>query len=161
MRSFTNFLATVSIITAATTGLSVFDARAETLTPKDLVGTWTVEIAGGYGVDPKGYAMFDANSHFSVILMRSDIPKYASNSRTRGTAREYEVTVHGMLAYFGTYTVNGTEVSLHIEGSSFPNWNGTDQKRTDVSITGDEMRWTVPITSGSGNPAETLWKRAK
>lgn len=93
--------------------------------------------------------------------MRSDLPKYASNRRTQGTAEENKATVQGMLAYYGTYSIDGKNVILHIEGSSFPNWNGTDQKRTNLSITGDEMRWTQPTTSGSGQPAETLWKRAR
>jgi hypothetical protein len=66
-----------------------------------------------------------------------------------------------MIAYYGIYSVDGKDVNLHIEGSSFPNWNGTDQKRTNLSITGDEMRWTQPVTSGGREPAETLWKRAR
>ena len=128
---------------------------------KDLVGSWTLNVAGGFGVNPKGYVMFDANGHFGALLMRSDLPKYASKRRTQGTAEEYRATVRGMIAYYGTYSVNGTDVMLHIEGSSFPDWNGTDQKRTNLSITGDEMRWTQPTTSGGGQPAETLWKRAR
>ena len=130
-------------------------------TAKDLVGTWTLDSAGGFGPNPKGYVMFDANGHFGALLMRSDLPKHASNRRTQGTAEEYKATVQGMIAYYGTYSVNGTDVILRIEGSSFPNWNGTDQKRTNLSITGNEMRWTQPTPSGGGPPAETLWKRAR
>lgn len=146
----------VSIALAAFTSTGVAGQTA-----KDLVGTWTLDAAGGFGVNPKGYVMFDANGHFGALLMRSDLPKYMSNRRTQGTAEEYKATVQGMLAYYGTYSVNGTDVALHIEGSSFPNWNGTDQKRTNLSIKGDEMRWTQPVTSGGREPAETLWKRAK
>ena len=144
----------IALAALASTG-----ASAQTV--KDLVGTWTLNSAGGFGVNPKGYVMFDADGHFGALLMRSDLPKYASNRRTQGTAEEYKATVQGMIAYYGTYSVNGTDVDLHIEGSSFPNWNGTDQKRSNLLIKGDEMRWTQPVTSGSREPAETLWKRAR
>lgn len=42
-------------------------------TAKDLVGTWTLDFAGAFGVNPKGYVMFDANSHFGALLIRSDL----------------------------------------------------------------------------------------
>jgi hypothetical protein len=61
-------------------------------TAKDLVGTWTLDSAGGFGPNPKGYVMFDANGHFGALLMRSDLSKYVSNRRTQGTAEEYEAT---------------------------------------------------------------------
>jgi hypothetical protein len=48
--------------------------------------------------------MFDANGRFSLIIMRGDLPKYASNKRVDGTPDEYKATVTGSLAYFGTYT---------------------------------------------------------
>jgi hypothetical protein len=92
------------------------------------VGTWTLVSADVFGPSPKGALMFDANGHVSAHLMRSDIPKYASNNRAQGTPEEYKATVHGGITYFGTYSLNGTDLLFHIEGSSFPNWNGTDQK---------------------------------
>ena len=149
----------VVIVSIALAALASRGAAAQTA--KDLVGTWTLDSAGGFGGNPKGYVMFDTNGHFGALLLRSDLPKYASNRRTQGTAEEYKATVQGMIAYYGTYSLNGTDVILHIDGSSFPNWDGTDQKRINLSITGDEMRWTQPTTSGSRQPAETLWKRAR
>jgi hypothetical protein len=46
-----------------------------------------------------------------------------------------------------------------IERCTFPNWDGTDQKRS-VTITGDEMKYTNTGASGGGK-AELVWKRAK
>ena len=48
---------------------------------------------------------------------------------------------------------------FHIERFTFPNWDGTDQKRS-VTITGDEMKYTNTAASGGGK-AELVWKRAK
>jgi hypothetical protein len=63
--------------------------------------------------------------------------------------------VQGSIAYFGTYSVSETDktCAIHIESSTFPNWIGTDQKRS-FTISGDELKWTTPTVSlGSG----TLW----
>jgi len=49
-------------------------------------------------------------------------------------------------------------LNFHIERSTFPNWDGTDQKRI-VTLTGDEMKYTNPAASGGGK-AEIVWGRA-
>jgi Lipocalin-like domain len=43
------------------------------------------------------------------------------------------------IAYYGTYSVSGTGLILHVEGSTFPNWTGTNQKRTNVTIKRDKL----------------------
>jgi hypothetical protein len=68
----------------------------------------------------------------------------------------------GSLAYFGTYSVNEADKSytVRIEGSSFPNQNGTDGKRIVTSLTGDELKVTNPARLAGGQIL-TVWKRAK
>jgi Lipocalin-like domain len=148
-----------ALLGIALTALSFSGAAAQSA--KDVVGTWTLVSADAFGSNPKGYLMFDANGRVSAVLMRSDLPKYASNSRTQGTAEENKATVQGMIAWFGTYSINGTDLVLQIEGSSFPNWNGSNQKRTNLSVSGDELKWTQPTPSQGGPPVVVVWKRAK
>jgi hypothetical protein len=128
---------------------------------KDVVGTWTLVTADAFGPNPKGVAVFEANGRFSIMLMRADLPKYASNNRTQATPAEYKATVDGSLAYFGTYSLSGTDLNLHIEGSTFANWTGGDQKRINVSVTADEFKYVQPLRSGGGPPAPVVWRRAK
>jgi len=150
----------LSAVTAL--GLALPSPNAVAQSAKDLVGAWTIVSAGdAYGPTPKGALLFDANGHFSLQLMRHDLPKYASNNRTQGTPAEYKATVEGGLAYFGTYAVNGTNLILRIDGSSFPNWNGTEQTRTNVTVTGDELKYTNTAPSGGGSAAVLVWKRVK
>jgi hypothetical protein len=153
----------ISAVTALGFVMSLSSAMAQTKSLKDqLVGTWTLSSAEPYGTNPKGSYMFDSNGRFSAILMRNDLPKYTSNSRTQGTPAEYKGTVDGSIAYFGTYSVNGTDLDLHVEGSTFANWTGTVQKRTNVSVVGDELKYNVPAPSdGRPTAAPTVWKRAK
>jgi Lipocalin-like domain len=40
------------------------------------------------------------------------------------------------------YSVSGSDLILRVEHSSFPNWTGTEQRRTNVTLTGDELKYT-------------------
>jgi len=133
-----------------------------------LVGSWmlasnTATRPGVRTFGPNdGVAIFEANGRFSLQLVRSDLPKFASNNRDTGTPDENKAIVQGSITYFGTYSVNEADgtLTLHIERSSFPNWNGTDQKRTIASLTAEELRYTNPAASVGGT-AELVWKRVK
>ena len=111
------------------------------------------------GANPAGIVIFDANGRVSVQVLGSGLPKFASNNRLQGTTEENKAIVQGTLCYFGRYSVSEVDhtLNLHIESSSFPNWNETDQKRF-LTLTGDEMKWTNPIAS-SGGHGYSVWKR--
>ncbi|HWR97918.1 MAG TPA: lipocalin-like domain-containing protein [Candidatus Methanoperedens sp.] len=115
-----------------------------------------------FGADPKGSMILTPDGRYSIILMRSDLPKFAANNRVQGTAQENEAVVKGSVAYFGTYKAESEAertVSLAIEGCTFPNWSGEIQKRV-MTVTGDEMKLTNP-TAAIGGTNYLIWKRAK
>jgi Lipocalin-like domain len=155
----------LSAISALGLALSAGNAAAQS--EKDLVGSWAPISVDAYGPNPKGSLIFEANGRYSLQLMRTDFPKYQSNNRTQGTAAEYRMTVEGSLAHFGTYSVSGTDLIFHIEGSTFPNWAGSDQKRINLSVTGDELKYTNLAPSGGYQylvPASApflVWRRLK
>jgi hypothetical protein len=138
---------------------------------RQFVGTWSlvsihyVEKDGRkiepFGPGAKGMLVFDAAGRFATQVMAVDRPRFASNNRMIGTPEENKTVSQKVVAYFGTYTVDEPNhvVTLHIEQSSFPNWNGTDQPRK-FAFTGDELRYTA--ASSTANPAESaelVWKR--
>src|ERR1700719_3712261 len=127
----------ISLSAIAALGLALPAGGAVAQSAKDLVGSWTAVSVDAYGPNPKGSLIFEANGRFSLQLMRADLPKYTSNNRTQGTPAEYKPTAEGSISYFGTSSVSGTDLILHVEGSTFPNWTGTDQKRVNLSVTGD------------------------
>jgi hypothetical protein len=83
------------------------------------------------------------------------------NNSTAGTGEENKEAMAGTLGLFGTYTINSDGwQTLRIVGSSFPNWDGAEQKRL-VQIKGDEMSYENPTApTGSGHVVLTL-RRAK
>jgi hypothetical protein len=146
------------------------EAAAQT-TAKDLVGTWTLvsitierdgKTTDFYGPNPQGQVIFGPNGRFSDIITRSDLPKFASNNREAGTPEENKAVVQGSIAFFGTYSVNETDktITTHIEGSTFPNWQGVDRKRL-FKLSGDELSWTNPTASTGTGPSLSVWKRAQ
>jgi hypothetical protein len=138
---------------------------------EQLVGTWiqvsAVNTAANgtksdlFGPNPKGIMIFETNGRYAQIGMRPDLPKFGTNNRAMGTADENKAVVQGSIAYFGTYSVNETDKSftVQVEGSTFPNWTGTAQKRP-FSISGDELTFTTAVASVGGTN-EVKWRRAK
>src|SRR5262245_54730466 len=148
-----------STITAI--GLALYSSNATGQSAKDLVGTWTIVSAEAFGPNPKGLLIFEPNGRYSLMLMRADLPKYASNNRAQGSSEEYKAIGAGSISYYGTYSVNGSDLTLHVEHSSFPNWSGTEQKRTNLTLTGDELKYTNNAPSVGGPPAVLVWRRVK
>jgi hypothetical protein len=103
-----------------------------------------------------------ASGQFSIVITRPDVAKFASDNRMKGTAEEYTAAVQGSIGYFGTYTVSEADrtVHLHLEGSTYPNWSGVDQKRI-VEMKGDQLTVTNPTPSVGSGTARLVWKRAK
>lgn len=158
----------IAIVGLSMTTFSAFGQQASM--KEQLVGTWTLlsweqKKSDGtkierYGTNPKGIAFFDAGGQYIITVMRSDRAKYASNALWQGTPEENKETADGTITYFGTYSISGTDssIAIHVEGSSFPNWNSTDQKRF-VTIAGDQLTLTVRPPGGDG--VDVIWKRAK
>jgi len=157
-------------IAAFGSSMMTFDALGQKQSLKEqLVGTWTLlsweqQRGGGtklerYGTSPKGIAFFDAGGRYIITVMRSDRAKYASNALWQGTPDENKETADGTITYFGTYSTSDADssISIHVEGSSFPNWNGTDQKRF-VMIIGEQL--TLTVRPPGGDVVDVIWKRA-
>ena len=152
-------------------GLVPLAGHAVAQTAKDLTGTWTlVSITndqGGkksepFGPNAKGVQVFDSNGHFSIMIIRSDLPKLASNNREMATADESQKVMHGSIAYFGTYKANDADksIAMQVEGATFANWTGTVQKRTFV-ISGDQVTITNAAPSVGAGVNTLVWKRVK
>jgi Lipocalin-like domain len=104
----------------------------------------------------QGFLMFDSSDHFLIAITRSGVPKSA------GTAGANKVPLQRCIACFGTYSVNDADhtISARIEGSSFPEWIGTAQKR-QFTVTGDRLKWTNSSPPGGAGTADLVWDRVR
>src|SRR5512143_1667091 len=60
-----------------------------------------------FGPNPRGSMLLTPDGRFSMTIMRANLPKFASNVRTKGTTEEYKAVVDGSVAAIGTYSVTG------------------------------------------------------
>ncbi len=153
---------------------SAADAKAQekgTTLEQQIQGSWMIvsmyneqdgKKAEPFGPDPRGFMVLTPDGRFSMILMRASLPKFAANNRVKGTAEDNQAVVQGSVAYFGSYKVADEKehmVRLHIDGCTFPNWDGEDQMRV-MAVIGDEMKLTNP-SAGIGGTNYVVLKRFK
>src|SRR5450432_1769461 len=157
-------------------GLSVLSgssvvAQQKTL-KEQLVGTWTLVSSDQvmpdgsklkqFGANPKGINAFDANGRFFLMVASADNSKIASRDPSKMNPEDVGGLIVESIAYYGTYTVNEAErvAILHLEASTFPNQIGTDQKRSIISLTADELKYSYPAAT-PGVQVHQGWKRAE
>lgn len=137
---------------------------------KDVVGAWAhvsnVNTAADgkksdlFGPNPKGQAMYGADGRFAIMFHRAELPKIAANSRTKGTAEENQTIMAGMISLYGSYTVVNKEIVMKVEGASFPNWVGTEQRRPITMPNKDEI-YMINMGGSSGGRNDLVLKRVK
>jgi hypothetical protein len=135
-----------------------------------LVGTWQLvsqdvttpdgKSSPVLGANPAGMAIYSADGHVSVMTRAKSLPNYASNNRMIGTPDEYKAMGQGSNAYYGTYAMDEAAkvLTFKIEGATFPNWDGQEQKRA-FTLEGDTL--TYKNTSGSRGAGTTtlVWQK--
>jgi hypothetical protein len=139
---------------------------------QQLVGTWTVVSSANtapdgskreiFGANPKGVLVLDVSGRYAQIIVRPDRPKFKASNRLDGTPEENKAAIQGTTATFGTWSIDEASKSLvrHIEGSLFPNQEGTEAKTSIVDLTADELKTSNP-SAGSGGTTDTLYRRVK
>jgi|SRR4030095_4021344 hypothetical protein len=98
-----------------------------------------------FGEKAEGLIIYTESGHYSAQLMRSDRPRLTAGDQMKGSAEESEANFKGCISYFGTYSVDlENSIIIHrVEGSLFPNMEGSDQKRF-FRISGNSLQLTTP-----------------
>lgn len=173
MRRFLCRIVAACALAAAVLGLSE-SGRADSVPSPSLVGSWTLVLVDNvrpdgsrvhlYGERPEGLLVLDADGRYSLQIFSADRPRFAAGDKAKGTPEEYRAAAQGGNAHFGRYRVDGSSLIFQIDHASYPNWEGTEQKRP-FTFAGDELRYTVPTpTTGAGAAGatgEVVWKRAE
>ena len=134
-----------------------------------LQGTWTLvaadkvlpngETTRDYGENPKGRLVVDAEGRYSLQIFKSERPHFSSDSKADGSVDEFRSAVMGSSTHYGTIAIDERAGMLvfSIEGSSFPNWEGTTQRR-QYKLNGAELRYEVPPRADGSIPV-SVWRR--
>ena len=134
-----------------------------------LHGTWTLVAAdkilpGGalardYGERPKGRLIVDNQGRYSLQIFKSERTRFAADSKADGSTDEFRSAVMGSSTHYGTVAIdrNAGLIVFSIEGSSFPNWEATVQKR-QYKLEGGELSYRVPPRADGSIPV-SVWHR--
>ena len=144
----------VSLVTASVliwAPLTRYEA-APVQTPRDLVGMWRVvrfcdrdstgAMVEPLGPNPIGYFVYAPTGELSIQVMRTPPSGPLAGEPVQlpalGALRPY------YFGYFGTYTIiSDTTVIHHVQGGTFPEYIGTNQRRT-YHIRGDTLSIGAP-----------------
>lgn len=149
-------------------GMATRDA-ADVSPPSPLQGTWTLVAAdkllpGGertsdYGKAPKGRLLVDAAGRYSLQIFKAERVRFATNDKAQASHDELASAVNGESTHYGTVEVDTAQGTLtfHIEGASFPNWEGTVQKRA-YTLEGDMLSYRVPPRPDGSIPL-SVWRK--
>jgi hypothetical protein len=148
-----------SVLAAA---IAVASGAALAQDAKSVAGTYTIVSQPAFGEKPRGQLILGRDGRFAIVLARATLPKVAAGARDKGTAEENKAIVSGSIGLFGKYTVDAKDktITLNIETSTYPNWDGTSQKRP-MKMSGDQLSYVVSTPSSGGAPIEAVWKRVK
>ncbi|MCQ3935912.1 MAG: hypothetical protein DPW18_02575 [Chloroflexi bacterium] len=137
-----------------------------------IVGAWRLisfefrredgSVTHPFGREARGSFIYTESGRFSVQLMRVDRPRFAVSDQMRGTPEEMEASYKGSISYFGWYEVdteNGVIIH-HVEGSIFPNMEGSEQRRF-FELMGDRLQLRTPTFKMGGEIVHgiLLWER--
>jgi hypothetical protein len=160
MNNRISLFAIPSMLLFAALALSAGNVAAQNI--KSVAGSYTIVSQPAFGDNPRGQLILEQNGRFSLILARATLPKIAAGARDKGTTEENKALVGGSIAQFGNYTVDAKDktITFNIETCTYPNWDGTAQKRS-LKVSGDQLIYTVSAPSSGGNPIDVTWKRVK
>jgi hypothetical protein len=144
---------------------------ATRLSAQSYVGTWALVLVDKvspdgththlYGDDPQGLMTLDAEGRYTIQILRTGRPKFASGSKATGTPEENQQAVRGNSSEFGRYSVEdgGHTITFQFDHAFFPNWEGTSQ-RCELTVVGDRLTFIQPTTSANdGSKGEVTWRR--
>jgi hypothetical protein len=138
----------------------------------DFLGSWTLVSVENinsdgtknlpYDINPKGILFFDEKGNYAIEIYKNERPKILSGDKNKCTPEENASIVQGSNAHFGIYEIDEKNkiLSFKIETASFPNWEGTTQKRSYTFIN-NELKYFVTNTTQGGKAvtAEVVWRK--
>jgi len=147
-------------------------AGAAPVAEPSLAGTWTLTAADrlkpdgsrarDYGEHPHGRLIIDAQGRYSLQIFKAERLRVASGDKAKATPEEFASAALGSSTHYGTVAIDAAAHVLvfRIEGASFPNWEGTEQRRA-YTLTADSLSYQVPTPRVDGSIPISEWRRER
>lgn len=138
-----------------------------------LVGSWTLRAWRTLDDDGReadahpeatGLLTYAADGTMLTVIARTARDRFAADDMAGGTPDEQAAASRSFVAYGGAWRVDGDTVVHAVEHSLFPNWVGTEQRRT-WALAPDDATLTLtspPIAVGGVRRVQRLtWARVE
>ena len=114
-------------------------------------------VAYPFGPDPEGQLIYDASGRVSAQLTRPQQDSFASDDRRQASAAEMGAAWSSYFGYFGTFRIDAENRAVvhEIQGSWFPNLDGTDQVRR-YRLDGNRLHLKADTPTGQD---EIVWEK--
>jgi len=135
----------------------------------DVVGWWELEswsqafddgrLLNPFGEQPLGRLIYSSDGDFSVMICKADIPQFSTGFQWTAEDEEKARAYDGVLAYFGKYEFDGSEMQHQVEASLYPNWIGLTQVRK-ASIKGNVLTLSARLEKDTdqARTVSLVWK---
>ena len=139
----------IKLLVGALTMLMSFSSVAAG--SEELYGTWRLvsftgqDVATGvktdtFGKAPRGFLSYGRDGRMSALLVKDERPKPTNLAKV--TNEERAELFKTMIAYAGTYSVDGNVVTHQVDISWNANWTGTSQVR-NIKLAGRKLYITT------------------
>jgi hypothetical protein len=151
---------------------SAIAQKAKQTIKTEILGAWTLVSVENinsdgtknlpYDLNPKGILFFDDKGNYAIEIYKNERSKIISEDKNKCTPEENAAIVQGSNAHFGVYEIDENQkiITFKIKTASFPNWEGTIQKRS-YTFMNNELKYVVTNTTQGGKSviAEVVWKK--
>jgi hypothetical protein len=142
----------------------------EGLSAAQLVGTWRLlrwqtlieggSTGGPLGETPLGYVVYTQDGRMLTTISRVDRAPIGGDLLSGPDAGRLEAFA-SFVAYSGTFRVEGASVIHTVEMSLFPDWVGSEQRRSvELSPDGQRLTLSTQLAAGGRSGRQVLtWER--
>jgi hypothetical protein len=154
--------------------VTLFVPICRAVTPDALIGTWRLvsatdmnekgERSDSYGRDPSGLITYTADGRMMALITNGGRKLLSVSDWISAPASERAEAFATMLAYAGSYTVAGDNVTHHVEVSWMQTSVNADLVRRVVKIEGDRLYLAVEqpfLKGGRYVRQELVWERVR
>lgn len=138
---------------------------------KTLIGRWDIiaweqryddgRVQRPMGEHLQGFIRYTAEGDMICMISKAERPAFKTGGQWDASDSEKAQAYQSILAYAGTFELEGDQVTHHVDISLFPNWRGGAQKRRLELQADGSLAITARLEDGTpqARTALLLWRR--